>query len=277
MTGLTTLELRAVSDYVYSICSLALDSSKGSLIEGRLASLAEECGAKSYGHLVMKARADAAGTINRRIIDAITTGETSFFRDTAPFDALRHKILPERIDTRSRAKSSAPIRIWSAACSTGQEAYSIAIVLKELLGDPSSYNFQILGTDISEHAVRRASTGLYTDNEIDRGLAPNLRDRYFTRQGDGWQVHPGIRALASFRMANLARDFSNLGRFDVILCRNVAMYFNESDRADLFRRLTRAMEPGGCLFIGALESLSGIDLPLATERHIRSIVYRFKG
>lgn len=274
MTKLTPVELKAVSDYVYSICSISLDASKGYLVEGRLAHLVDELRLASFAQLVMRARADSGGSINRKIIDAITTGETLFFRDSAPFDALRHKVIPELIDSRKRAGSNAPIRIWSAACSTGQEVFTIGIVLKELLGDPLKYNIRILGTDISDQALQRASRGQYSDIEISRGLPANLRERYFYRKGDLWQIADEIRALASFRSANLTRDFSALGRFDVVFCRNVAIYFNDADRTDLFRRIERSLERNGFLFLGAMESLSGIDAPFESERHVRAVLYR---
>ncbi|MBS1872266.1 MAG: protein-glutamate O-methyltransferase CheR [Acidobacteria bacterium] len=276
MIRLNPTELKAVSDYVYSICAVSLDQSKGYLIEGRLAHIVDELRLPSYGQLIARARTDASGALNRRIIDSITTNETLFFRDTAPFDALRHKVIPDLIDRRTRANSNAPIRIWSAACSTGQEIYTIGIVLKELLGNPVKYNIRLLGTDISDQAVQRASRGVYSSVEMARGMPPNLRDRYFIRRDDNWQIADEIRGLASFRHANLMNDFSALGRFDIVFCRNVAIYFTDQDRANLFRRIERSLERGGYLFIGAMESLSGPDSPFDSERHVRAVIYRPK-
>src|SRR5580692_9731073 len=250
-------EQKNLAQYVYSLCSITLDESKGYLIESRLASLVEDSGCASYGALLGKAKSDSSRALERKIIDAITTNETSFFRDISPFDLLRHKIVPELIDRRART-GAARIRIWSAACSTGQELYSIAILLKELLGDPDRYGIQLLGTDISDDAVARASRGIFSPVEIGRGLSDAQRTRYYLPVAGGWQIRDEIRGMASFKKLNLISDFSAMGRFEVIFCRNVAIYFNEKDKISLFARIERALEPEGYLVIGAMESLNGI-------------------
>lgn len=268
-------EQKSLAQYVYSLCAITLDESKGYLIESRLASLVEETGCGNYSGLLLRAKSDASRSIERRIVDAITTNETLFFRDTAPFDLLRHKIVPELIDRRARI-GAARIRIWSAACSTGQELYSIAILLKELLGDPDRYGVRLLGTDISDAAVARASRGLFSPVEISRGLSEAQRTRYFVPAAGGWQIRDEIRAMAFFKKLNLMDDFGSLGRFDVIFCRNVAIYFNERDRMALFGRVERALEPGGYLVIGAMESLNGICPQFESKRHLRSVFYQVR-
>jgi len=268
-------EHRSVAEYIYAICAVSLDQSKSYLIEGRLSRLVEDSGCGSFACLVQRARSEPSRALQRRIIDAITTNETLFFRDTAPFDLLRHKVLPDLIDRRARTGSSR-IRIWSAACSTGQEIYSIAILLKELLGDPDRYGVRLVGTDISDDAIARASRGWYNTTEIVRGLSEPLRDKYFVRARDGWQIRDEIRAMASFKHMNLMGDLSPLGKFDVIFCRNVAIYFTEADKISLFRRIERALEPGGYLVIGAMESLSGICPQFESKRHLRSVYYQVK-
>jgi chemotaxis protein methyltransferase CheR len=180
------------------------------------------------------------------------------------------------MDRRSRT-GAARVRIWSAACSTGQEIYSIAILLKELLGDPDRYGVRLLGTDISDDAVARASRGLYNPTEIARGLPDPLRDRYFTSTREGWQIRDEIRAMVSFRHQNLMGDLTPLGKFDVIFCRNVAIYFSEADKVSLFRRIERALEPNGYLLIGAMESLNGLCPQFESKRHLRSVYYQVKG
>jgi chemotaxis protein methyltransferase CheR len=276
MIKLLPEEHQPLARYIYSICAVSLDQSKAYLMEGRLGSLAEEAGCGSFTRLIEKARADSGRALERRIIDAITTNETLFFRDTAPFELLRHKIVPELIDRRARS-GSCRISIWSAACSTGQEIYSIAILLKELLGDPDRYGVRLMGTDISDHAVARASRGLYNAAEIARGLSDPLRDKYFRCTPEGWQIRDEIRAMASFRHFNLMSDLSALGRFDVIFCRNVAIYFSEADKISLFRRIERALQPAGCLVIGAMESLNGLCPQFESKRHLRSVYYQVKG
>jgi chemotaxis protein methyltransferase CheR len=265
-------EQKSLTQYVYSICAITLDDSKGYLIENRLAALVEEAGCDSYNGLLLRAKSDPSRALERRIIDAITTNETLFFRATTPFELLRHKIIPELVDRQKRSGTTA-IRIWSAACSTGQELYSIAIVLKELLGDPNRYGVRLLGTDISGDAVARASSGLFTGVEISRGLSEAQRDRYFAPVTRGWRIRDEIRALVSFKKLNLMEDFSSLGRFDLIFCRNVAIYFNERDRISLFGRMEKALDPNGALVIGAMESLNGICPQLEPQRHLRSVFY----
>jgi len=273
MIRLQPEEHKSLAQYVYSLCAVTLDESKGYLIESRLASLVEETSSGSYSGLLLRAKSDSSRALDRRIIDAITTNETYFFRDTTPFDLLRHKIVPELIDRRART-GAARIRIWSAACSTGQELYSIAILLKELLGDPDRYGVRLLGTDISDDAVARASRGLFSPIEISRGLTQAQRTRYFVPAAGGWQIRDEIRAMASFKKLNLMADFSTLGRFDVIFCRNVAIYFTERDRISLFGRMQRALEPDGYLVIGAMESLNGICPQFESRRHLRSVFYQ---
>ena len=262
-----------LAEYIHSICAVTLDQSKAYLMEGRLGRLVEETACGSYRCLVQRAKAESGRSLERRIIDAITTNETSFFRDPTPFELLRHKIVPDLIDRRKRA-GAGQIRIWSAACSTGQEVYSIAILLKEMLGDPDRYGVQLVGTDISDEAVARASRGWYNATEIARGLGEPLRDRYFVKARDGWQIRDEIRALASFKHLNLMNDLSSLGRFDIVLCRNVAIYFSESDKISLFQRIARALEPHGYLLIGAMESLNGAAPQFESKRHLRAVYYQ---
>lgn len=276
MIKLLPEERGAVHDYIRTVCGITLDASKDYLIEGRLGRLAEDSGCTSFGRLISQARSDATRAVERRIVDAITTGETLWFRDTAPFDLLRHKIVPELIDRRG-ARGPVRIRIWSAACSTGQELYSIAILLKELLGDTEKYGIRLLGTDISDQAVARASRGVYSALEIGRGLSESQRSRYFVPSGDGWRVCDEIRAMASFRKANLMQDVSALGRFDIIFCRNVAIYFCDRDRAAMFGRLAGALESDGYFLVGAMESLSGVCPQFESKHHMRSVFYQLKG
>jgi chemotaxis protein methyltransferase CheR len=276
MIKLRPEEHTALAGYIYSICAVSLDRSKAYLMEGRLSRLVEETGCGSFSCLIDRAKSEPSRSLERRIIDAITTNETLFFRDTAPFDLLRHKIVPELIDRRAKTGSSR-IRIWSAACSTGQEIYSIAILLKELLGDPDRYGVSLVGTDISNDAVARASRGLYNATEIARGLSEPLRNKYFAQNRDGWQIRDELRAMASFKHLNLMADLSPLGKFDVIFCRNVAIYFSEPDKISLFRRIERALEPNGYLVIGAMESLNALCPQFEPKRHLRAVYYQVKG
>jgi chemotaxis protein methyltransferase CheR len=275
MPSLGPEECKLLAGYIQSICGIQLDHTKHYLIENRLRFLLEKTKSVSYRELYHKAKSDTRRDIERAIIDAVTTGETSFFRDGAPFDLLRHKIVPDLIDRRLRAAwDKIPIRIWSAASSTGQEVYSIAIVLHELLGGSDKYNIRLLGTDVSVQATARASAGIYKDVEIERGMPANVMGRYFVKRENGWQVRDDIRAMASFRTLNLLRDFSMLGQFDIIFCRNVAIYFSDQDKAALFARLAKSLAPDGYLIIGSTESLGNVAASFETRQYMRSVFYQ---
>lgn len=272
-------EARALTQYIYSLCGVSLDETKSYLLENRLAPLLQEYSCATFSEFYMKARADMSRVISRKIVDAVTTGETSFFRDMAPFELLQNKLLPELIDRRRKTLGPGrpiPIRIWSAACSSGQEVYTTAMVLQDTLGNTSNYNIQLLGTDISDQAIARASYGVFSRMEVERGLPMEKLQRYFSAVDKGWKVRDEIRALASFRKLNLMDDFTGLGRFDIIFCRNVAIYFTEADKIKLFSKLGRSLEPDGALIIGSTESLTGLCPQFESMRYLRSVFYRLK-
>jgi len=274
---ITPDELKVFSQFIYGLCGIVLDGSKAYLLESRLVGMLRETQCKTFSELYYAIRADATRKLQRQLIDQITTGETLFFRDQAPFELLQHKILPDLIDRRTRAAGAGaiPIRIWSAACSNGQEVYSIAMILKDLLGGSPRYNIRLMGTDISDQAVSTASRGKYSRIEIERGLPPEKLNRHFQSEPDGtWKVRDELRAMATFRTLNLMEDFTSLGRFDIVFCRNVAIYFNDKDRQNLFNRIERVMEPDGYLLIGATESLSGFCPQYQSHRYLRSIYYQ---
>jgi chemotaxis protein methyltransferase CheR len=275
--AITPEEMPVWSRYIKEICGIHLDDSKGYLVETRLSGLLSEAGASSFSELFYKARADATSKLRAKIIEAITTNETSFFRDTSPFELLRHKLFPELIDRRNRDGARTPIRIWSAACSTGQEAYSTAITLKELLGDLTPYDIRIVGTDISNKVVAQASYGEYNRLELERGLPPETLARHFMVSGERWKVRDEIRALATFRTMNLLEPFSFPNPFDIIFCRNVAIYFSEADKTRLFHNLAKYLARDGSLIIGSTESISGLCPELEPKRHMRTVFYQWKG
>lgn len=279
MKKITFDEVKILSQYIYSISGIHLDDKKTYLIETRLKDLLESEKCDSYIDLFYKAKKDTGKTIERKIINAITTNETLFFRDSSPFDMFKFKIMPELIDRRSVSVSGImpiPIRIWSAACSTGQEIYSLAIIIKELLPDLRKYNIKLLGTDISDDAVAKASYGHYNKFEIERGLDSDKLQRYFSLNNNNWKIRDDIRAMAVFQKFNLMASFSGIGKFDVVFCRNVAIYFNHDDKKKLFDKVADILEPDGYLIIGATESLTGISQRFEPQRHLRSVFYQRK-
>ena len=270
-------EIKILSNYIYNISGISIDASKAYLLETRFGKLLEEEGCKSYSEFYHKAKSDTQKGLEKKIINAITTNETLFFRDNGPFDLLKFKILPDLIDARS-GNGSRPaftnLRIWSSACSTGQEIYSLAIVIKELVGNNSSHKFTLMGTDLSDAAVTQASAGAYNKFEIERGLPREKLQRYFMPAGGNWKIKDEIRAMATFRRMNLMQPFVGLGKFDIILCRNVAIYFTLSDRKKLFNKIADVLQPDGYLIIGSTESLTGVCPRFIPKRHLRSIYYQ---
>lgn len=273
--SITADELRALTRYIYSISGVALDASKAYLVETRLKPMVQQYACASYMDLYTRAKADRSGAMEKEIISAITTNETLFFRDASPFEVFKHKIIPDLVDARSkRGARRVPIRIWSAACSTGQEIYSIAIALRETLGNLDNFDISLLGTDISDDALAKASLGHYNKFEIERGLPPQTLHRYFVPLENGWKIRDEIRGMATFKKFNLMKPFAGLGKFDVIFCRNVAIYFTPADKKAVFEKIAGALEPDGALIIGSTESLTGVTAMYEPRRYLRSVFYQ---
>jgi chemotaxis protein methyltransferase CheR len=271
-------ELAEVARFVEELCGIVLDETKGYLVESRLGDLLEPHGCGSYRELVRLARSGSEDELRSLLVDAITTNETLFFRDAAPFEALRHKVLPDLFDRRESAGGPRRLRIWSAACSTGQEPYSLAMLLADLLEDElPDWELEILGTDICDAALRQATAGVYRDVEIRRGLTDAELGRHFRREGEEWRVRPELARLVRFERRNLLEPFAGVGSFDLVLCRNVAIYFKPEARRDLYLRLVRQLERGGYLFTSSSESLRELDPRFEPEFHCRAVFYRPNG
>lgn len=270
-------ELTEVASFVNKLTGIMLDQSKAYLVESRLGPLAEELGCRNYRDLLLKSRNDARRVVQNRIIDAITTNETFFFRDNNPFELLRHKVLPDLFDRiMSPGNIIKKLKIWSAACSTGQEVYSIAVILRELLPDVDRWNIRFLGTDISDAAIAQASYGRYNRTEISRGLTPNQVSKYFQEDGNQWRIKDELRAMAQFKRQNLQEPFNGMEKFDLILCRNVAIYFSPENRRTMYDRIANQLNPNGILIIGASESLMGISDRFERKDYMRSVFYQLK-
>jgi len=258
---LTQQEFDLLQAYIEKESSIKLDPDKTYLLESRLRPLLAEFDCKSYGDLYrLTGLADVrASQVRGKIVDAITTQETLWFRDGAPFTILRDVFLPEM--ARQVAQGKPKVRIWSAASSTGQEAYSIAMTIEEYCALNSEApmrptHFEIIGTDISTKAVSAARAGSYDNLSMNRGMSDAMRDRYFTQEGNRWMVNAQLKRTIEFQQFNLMSDFSGLGTFDVIFCRNVAIYFSHDFKVDLFRRMRKALRPGGLFFLGTSETLT---------------------
>lgn len=267
-------DIDSICDYILELCGVYLDESKSYLIESRLADIAARAGCANYTELIETARKASGAGLRKSIIDAITTHETLFFRDNAPFEALQHRVIPDLIDLKEGTASATRIRIWSAACSTGQEPYSIAITLCELIPDIDRWDVTIVASDISDDAVAKASRGSYKQHEIDRGLPSNLLQRYFVREGNSWRVNDRLRAMISFRQLNLQNPLPPMGQFDIVFCRNVAIYFTPTARAEMFQRIQRVMPDHGYLFVGSSETLTDLGASYVPQHHCRTVFYQ---
>jgi chemotaxis protein methyltransferase CheR len=234
---------------------LVLAADKQYLVESRLLPIARRVGAPHLSDLVSKLKAPAAESLIVEVVEAMTTNESFFFRDKIPFDHFRDFMIPSLLKSRAGQRR---IRIWCAAAATGQEPYSLAIIIKEMGALLSGWRIEITATDLSNEVLEKAKAGLYSQFEVQRGLPIQLLMKYFTQAGETWQISPEIRAMVQFRTLNLLGDFSQLGFFDVVFCRNVLIYFDQATKIDVLERLVRIIEPDGYLTLGAAETVVGL-------------------
>jgi chemotaxis protein methyltransferase CheR len=232
---------------------LDLSADKQYLVESRLIPLARKAGLLGIGELVQKIKS-GSDALTVDAIEAMTTNETFFFRDKIPFDHLRQTVVPELLQARIGRRS---LRIWCAASSTGQEPYSIAMCLKEFSAQLIGWRVEIIATDLSLGVLEKARAGIFSQFEVQRGLPIQLLVKHFRQVGELWQLNADIRAMVQHRQLNLLQDFSHLGTFDVIFCRNVLIYFDQDTKIGVFNRLAKSLEADGVLALGAAESVVG--------------------
>jgi chemotaxis protein methyltransferase CheR len=233
---------------------LDLSADKQYLIESRLLPLSRKSSLAGISELVQKMKGGSAAIIDQ-VVEAMTTNETFFFRDKVPFDHFRESIMPEILRARAGRKS---IRIWCAAGSTGQEPYSLAMCLKEMSAALAGWRVEIIATDLSQEVLEKSRAGIYSQFEVQRGLPIQMLVKYFKQTGELWQINADIRAMVQHRQLNLLHDFSQLGVFDVIFCRNVLIYFDQDTKINIFNRLAKTTEPDGFLVLGAAETVVGL-------------------
>ena len=234
---------------------LVLTPDKAYLLESRLMPVARTNGAKGLDELVGMLRKKSDPGLVRTITEAMTTNETLFFRDVKPFEQFRRAVLPGLLKQRGDTKT---IRIWCAACSSGQEPYSLAMVCREEQAQLAGWKVHILGTDLNTEMVQRARAGNYSQFEVQRGLPIQLLVKYFRQQGENWVIDPSIRAMVRYRVVNLLEEVTHLGQFDVIFCRNVLIYFDMATKTKVLERISRVLKPDGYLFLGGAETIIGI-------------------
>jgi chemotaxis protein methyltransferase CheR len=241
--------------YLHRMIGIVVEADRNHLIESRLAPVARLRGMASVDELIAEFQCRRDKELWRDIVEAMTTNETYFFRDRTPFRLFREFILPKLLEER---RAERQLRIWCAASSTGQEPYSLAMILEEEAERLAGWKVDIVATDVSEAVLEAARRGIYNQFEVQRGLPVSLLLRHFVRQGDNWQLNADIRSRVRFRQLNLLEDFRDIGACDVIFCRNVLIYFDQKTKADVLNRMHRIVRPNGYLLLGAAETVLGI-------------------
>jgi len=271
---LSTEQYDAFRHFLEEACGIVLGENKHYLVTSRLNRLTKEFSFPTIGAMLDTLALGTNTQLKERIIDAMTTNETSWFRDTYPYEILRHELLPQY----SKNKPSA-FRIWSAACSTGQEAYSISMTIAEYqMANPGALStfLEIVGTDISPTVLKLARDGIYDEINIVRGLSEERRERYMIQKDDKWHVRDAIKAPTRFADLNLFGSYSLLGKFDIIFCRNVLIYFSSESKTDLLNRMAQVLNPGGYLILGGSESPTGYSPAFEMVRYAQGVIYRLK-
>jgi len=245
---------------------LVLSAEKQYLAESRLLPVARKHGLSSLAELVGKLKAAATAPLSVEVVEAMTTNESFFFRDKVPFEHFRLTILPALVAARAREKR---IRIWCTACATGQEPYSLAMSLKSIGPALAGWRVEIVATDLSHEVLAKAKAGIYNQFEVQRGLPIQSLVKFFSQVGEAWQIAQEIRAMVKFQPLNLLNDFSALGTFDLVFCRNVLIYFDQDTKIGVLNRIARQMPSDSFLILGAAETVVGLTdafKPMADKR-----------
>jgi chemotaxis protein methyltransferase CheR len=271
-------EYEAFRVFLEQACGIVLGDNKHYLVMSRLGKVLHEAHLGSLGEMVRKLKEDRSGALREQVVEAMTTNETFWFRDRHPFEILHNRILPDLASRRLRQA-----RIWSAACSTGQEPYSISMVAEEFLAAnraAAAMDVQVVGTDISTRVLQEAREAAYDSLALGRGLSAERRQRFFIRDdqhwSERWHLKAEIRRRVRFTQANLLQSYATLGRFDVIFCRNVLIYFSAELKTDILARMARALNVGGYLVLGASESITQYSDDFTMERCQPGVIYRVK-
>lgn len=267
---------------IHRLCGIVLSDDKAYLVRHRLEPLVRQSGCSSFDDFARKLREPGGTVLHEVVIAAITTGETSFFRDGHPFEAFRLHLLPQLTEAaRARAVFDAipRVRLWCAAASTGQEAYSLAMLIREHLdtirgAGTNPVEFAILATDVSATALAKAAAGVYDHWELSRGITPAMLQRHFQKLGRQWIIREPVRRLVEFRRINLIEPVTALGTFDAIFCRNLLIYFDEPTRRRLCAEFYAMLPPGGWLMLGTAENLYGVSERFESVRLGETLLYR---
>jgi chemotaxis protein methyltransferase CheR len=252
---------------------LALTEDKQYLVESRLVPIARQLGLPDLSQLCARLKSKPDEALLTEVTEAMTTNESSFFRDMKPYEALRQKVFPLIMEKQAAAKQ---MRIWSAACSTGQEPYTVSICIKEDAAKMPGWKFEIIATDLAKKVVDKAKTAIYSQFEVQRGLPIQILLEYFTQLPDtSWQAKDILREMVKFNTHNLLEEYTILGKFDIIFCRNVLIYFDDETKAQITRKMVRSLHPHGILILGSTESLVDPDANFTAFEDFRG-AYRLK-
>jgi chemotaxis protein methyltransferase CheR len=272
-------EFQLLRELIEKECAIAIGKEKMYLVESRLAKLLTESGCDTYGEFYQKVKNGFDHALKMKLVDAMTTKETLWFRDDHPYRILKDTLLPKLAERPGRP----PIKIWSAASSTGQEPYSIAITalecarLKGYAHLAGAAGVQITATDISPSAIALCRLGRYDQIAMSRNMPNDMAQRYFEQQGNIWTINSQVKQMVSFRQFNLQDSFAPLGKFDMIFLRNVAIYFSTEFKIGLYKKLAQALNPGGYLMIGATESLVGLSEDFERLQDQKGVYYQVRG
>lgn len=273
MSSLATAEFDFVRKLVHEQSAIVLEDGKGYLVESRLSPIARKAGLASLSELVARLQSRRDDALQREVVEAMTTNETTFFRDRHPFDALRDVLLPELLAARAKERR---LTIWSAASSTGQEPYSIAMLLREHFPELLTWNVRILATDLNEEVLAKARAGQYGQVEINRGLAAPMLMKYFTRDGLKWIISGDLRRMVDFQQMNLAARWPTMPSMDVIFLRNVLIYFDAPTKKKILANARQLLRPDGVLFLGGAETTINLDDAFERMPHEKAAVYRLR-
>ncbi len=257
-----------LANFLKSSSGLVLGADKMYLVESRLLPITRKRNLPGLTELIQEIRLGKDQNLIQDVMEAMTTNESFFYRDKMPFDNLRAEVLPNFLISR---QSQRQLRIWSAAASTGQEPYSIAMVLKEMAASFQGWRVDIMGTDISKEVLEKARAGMYSQFEVQRGLPIQMLVKYFKQIGEMWQVDSALRAMVQLKEGNLLSSFSSLGTFDIIFCRNVLIYFDQATKKDVLERMAKQMPDDGVLFLGAAETVLGLTNSLVPIKGLRGV------
>jgi chemotaxis protein methyltransferase CheR len=271
---MNTADFDYVRTYVREQAAIVLEPGKEYLVESRLLTLARKESIPTIEELVGRLRSDSRNGLHRKVVDAMTTNETSFFRDIHPFDALRDTVFPELM---SRRKAERQLNFWCGAASSGQEPYSILMLIAEHFPDLLQWDLKFVATDLCVEVLARAKAGRFSQLEVNRGLPASLLVRHFSRQGAEWEISEALRRRADFREMNLVKEWPAMPQLDVVFLRNVLIYFDIETKKTIFAKIRRLLRPGGYLLLGGAESTMNIDDEFERVVIGKTSFYRVKG